>query len=76
MKHGAKPYLKVKMIGDNLKTILKKRGLTQTEFCKISGMKISHLSKLYNNHQPPSLKTLIILADTLYCSTDELLGRS
>ena len=63
------------MIGDNLKKMLKKRGFSQTEFCKISGMKNSYLSKLYNNHQMPSLKTLIKLADKLYCSTDELLGR-
>jgi transcriptional regulator with XRE-family HTH domain len=64
------------LIGDNLKKLLKKRGYKQTEFCKIAGMQPSHFSKIFKNHRPPSLNTLILLADKLHCTTDELLGRS
>jgi transcriptional regulator with XRE-family HTH domain len=64
------------LIGDNLKKMLEKRGYSQTEFCKIAGMQTSHFSKIYKNHRPPSLETLVKLADNLHCSTDFLLGRS
>lgn len=64
------------MIGEYLDKIIKKRSYNYTQFCKISGLKNAHLSKLISNTSKPSVDVLIQLADALHCSTDELLGRS
>ena len=63
------------MIGENLDRIIKKRSYNYTQFCKISGLKNAHLSKLISNQTKPSIGVLVKIADALHCSTDELLGR-
>ncbi len=62
------------MIGDQLKRLMEKRSLTQSELSKITGLTNGHLSKIENNKSRVSVGVLIQLAEALYCSTDELLG--
>ena len=64
------------MIGEYLDRMIKKRSYNYTQFCKISGLKNAHLSKLISNKSKPSIDILIQLADALHCSLDELVGRS
>lgn len=62
-------------IGDKMSEIMVAKGITQKELAKMSGLTVSHLSRIQTNKGTPSVENLVKLADALYCRTDVLLGR-
>ena len=61
------------MNGNNLKTLRKKRGYTQTALGKAVGATKGTVSTWETGNRDPAIPTLIKLADLLNCTTDELL---
>jgi transcriptional regulator with XRE-family HTH domain len=64
------------IIGAILKETIKRRGFTQGEFAQITGIGLSTLKKYIAGTFTYSVETLDIIADTLQCSYDYLLGKS
>jgi transcriptional regulator with XRE-family HTH domain len=62
------------MIGDNLKEIMKSKGVKPSQVCKATGLKRPHLSQIRAGRSNPSVQVLKSLAEFLQCTTDELLG--
>ena len=60
------------MIGDNIRTLMQKNNLTQTELAIRSGCGIGDISTYVNNQVMPRIKTLQRLADALGVTVDEL----
>ena len=59
-----------------LRAAREKRGLTQGEFAKRSGLQMSAISHFETGTRKPSFENLRRLADALDVTTDFLLGRS
>ena len=62
-------------MGDKITEVMKTKGISQKELVRATGITQSNLSKIQNNNHMPSVKSLIKIADALYCTTDVLLGR-
>ena len=60
-------------LGDNLKKIRTKKGITQIEISKKLGVNRSFVSNLENGKTNPTLATITKLAQVLGVSTNELL---
>ena len=63
-------------IGAILKNAIKEREFTQEEFAEATGIGLSSLRKYISGKVYYSIETLEIIADTLQCSYDYLLGKS
>ena len=63
------------MIGDTLKRLRTKKGLTSEELCSKIGIKGGSYRKNERNDRKPDYDTLVKLADFYGVSTDYLLGR-
>lgn len=62
-------------IKNNLKNIREKKGLSQAELSKISGVSNVYISNLENGvKNNPSLDLIAKLADALQCSVNDILG--
>jgi len=61
-------------IGQRITEIIKRRGITQEELGKTSGIQPAKISKYVNGKLKPSLENLVRLAEALHASSDELLG--
>lgn len=68
--------INVKNFGNNLKLLRYKKGLSQEELARKSGLKLSNLAKLEGGfNSNPTLVTLVALAKTLTNgSLDKLIG--
>lgn len=62
-------------IGEAIRAKREKNDIEQTELASRIGITKQLLSRIETNATIPSVKVIISLADTLHCSTDELLGR-
>ena len=61
---------------DRLIEARKVRGLSQTDLARLSGVTAPMICRIERGETPgATIRTLLRLADTLYCSTDYLLGR-
>jgi transcriptional regulator with XRE-family HTH domain len=60
------------MIGDNIRILMDKNNLTQTELAIRSGCRTGDISRYVNNKQRPRVPTLQRLADALGVSVVEL----
>ena len=63
------------MIGDTLKRLRTKKGLTSEELCSKIGIKGGSYRNYERNDRKPDYETLVKLADFYNVSTDYLLGR-
>ncbi len=64
------------LIGDNISQILRKRDIKPYKLAKELNIDISGLYKLLKNkNSNPTIDTLIKLADYLYITFDDLVGR-
>jgi len=63
-------------IGAILKGIIKERGFTQEEFAQETGIGLSSLKKYISGQVSYSIETMELMAETLHCSYDFLLGKS
>lgn len=63
------------IFGDNLKTLRKKRGLTQQELADKVGTNRVNVTKWETGRTEPSLENIVKLADLLDVSLDWLFGR-
>ncbi len=57
----------------NLQKLRAEKDLSQAELAKMLGVKRSTVCNYENGYREPQFKTLILLADLLGCSIDELL---
>ena len=64
------------MIGDTLKRLRTKKGLTSEELCSKIGIKGGSYRNYERNDRKPDYDTLVKLADFYGVTTDYLLGRS
>ncbi|MGN1114294.1 MAG: helix-turn-helix domain-containing protein [Oscillospiraceae bacterium] len=62
-------------IASNVKSIRKKRNLTQRELAKRASVSYTMMSYIEQGIKLPSLSLSVRLADALECSLDELVGR-
>ncbi len=63
-------------IGENIRRKRLEYDIEQKELAKHIGVTAGLICRIERDLQQPSLSVLICIADTLHCSTDELLGRS
>ncbi|MDE6004457.1 MAG: helix-turn-helix domain-containing protein [Oscillospiraceae bacterium] len=63
------------MLGENLKSIREKRGLTQEKLAKEINVNRVNIAYYESGTKVPSVAVLSKIADTLDCSIDGLLGR-
>ena len=65
------------ILGDRIREQRFLVGLSQGELARAIGKDGQYISKLENKHQQEvNTKTLVALAEALFCSTDYLLGRT
>lgn len=62
--------------GNTLRGILANRGITQTELCRLTGIRSSTMSEYLSNKSTPSVSKAVAIADALGISLDELCGRN
>lgn len=63
----------VQLLGENVRTLRKERGLSQEELAFQAGMKRSYLSDLERGTRNPSVRALGRIADSLNVSPSKLL---
>lgn len=63
-------------IGENIRRKRLEYDIEQQELAKRIGVTKGLISRIERDLQSPSVSVLVCIADTLHCSTDELLGRS
>ena len=63
------------MLGENLKSVREKRGLTQEKLAKEINVNRVNIAYYESGTKVPSVAVLTKIADTLDCSIDGLLGR-
>ncbi len=63
-------------IGENIKRKRLEYDIEQRELASRIGVTAGLISRIERDLQLPSVSVLVLIADTLHCSTDELLGRS
>ncbi len=61
-----------KVVGQNVKRVRQKRGLTQEKFAEISGFSQQYLSSLENGRRNPTVVTIYELATALGVSHMDL----
>ena len=61
-----------KLVGDNVRRLRQKKGLTQEQFAEKSGYSQQYLSSLENGKRNPTIITLFELADALGVSHVDL----
>ena len=65
----------IKMFGDNLSLLRKKKNMEQMLLAKVLGVSQQTNSRWENNVVEPDIKSLIKIADYFDVTTDYLLGR-
>ena len=73
--HTEEPLHTVLPFGERLRSLLKARKLSQTEFCKQLHLSSCALYKWLSGKNNPSVESLIRLAEYFDCSVDFLIGR-
>ena len=66
------PDKRTRMVGDNLKRLMKQRGFTQKQLALHCDCGPSTISRYVRNVQEPSIRMLINLANVLGITVDEL----
>lgn len=59
-------------ISQNLRTIRLRRGLTQKQLAELAGISRCTVNRCENKHTSPSLRDLVLLAQVLQVSLDDL----
>lgn len=59
---------------DRLKIARERKGISQSELAKLSGLQPSSISHFENGRREPSVKNIRRLCSALMCSSDFLLG--
>lgn len=60
---------------DSLRRARKKKGLTQSDMAKLTGLKVSTISMYENGNREPNFETLELLADFFNIDMDTLLDK-
>jgi transcriptional regulator with XRE-family HTH domain len=61
-------------VGERIKEIRKKKGLTQDQLADRTGLNRAHLYRLESGKQSMTLRTLKLIADTLGVRARDLIG--
>ena len=62
-------------LGENIRAMREKRGLSQSELAEKIGLQKQNVSAFERGVKIPSLEKMVAIADALRCTTDRLLGR-
>ncbi len=62
-------------LGENIRHIRENRGLSQSELAEKIGLQKQNVSAFERGIKVPTVEKLVAIADTLRCTTDNLLGR-
>ena len=62
------------MFAQQLQLHRKRAGLSTCQLAKAVGVSVSMISQMENGYKVPGIHLLVLLAQTLNCTTDELLG--
>ena len=62
------------MFAQQLQQYRKREGLSTCQLAKAVGVSVSMISQMENGYKVPGIHLLVSLAQTLHCTTDELLG--
>ena len=65
-------YRWLERFGENLKMMLKERGMSQRDLAEVSGLAESTISQYLHGHRLPTVKSVINIAHALGCSVNEL----
>ncbi|WP_036698025.1 helix-turn-helix domain-containing protein, partial [Paenibacillus taiwanensis] len=60
--------------GANIKTIRKKRGLTQSELAEVTDLSRSYIADIERDRYSPSIETLLAIANALNVKIYQLIG--
>lgn len=63
----------LKIIGNNIVKLRKKRKLTQEDLCGLAEIDRSYLSEIENGKMNVTIKALVTIADALKCSLIDLI---
>lgn len=63
-------------LSENIKLMRESRGLSQSELAEKIGLQKQNVSVYERGVKVPTVEKLVVIADTLQCSTDKLLGRN
>ena len=61
-----------RVVGENVCTLRRSKGLSQLELAEKCGVDRAHISRIENGHMLPSTEVLFALADHLGVSSDQL----
>lgn len=64
------------LFGRRLRAIRERRGYTQTELGLVTGIGQNRISNWELGYAYPSIEMLVLLANALHCTADELVGLS
>jgi XRE family aerobic/anaerobic benzoate catabolism transcriptional regulator len=64
-----------RFVGQRIRTIRAKKGITQDQLAELAGLNRVHLYRLENGRQSMTLNTLKAVADALQVSVRDLIGR-
>jgi len=61
-------------IGQRIRTLRRKRGLTQAKLAQLSGLASEHVCRLERDRRSPNLRTILALSAALECQAADLVG--
>lgn len=63
-------------LGENIAKLRSERNLTQEELGSRIGLQKQNIYSYEKGVKVPTVERLVLIADALHCTTDELLGRN
>ncbi len=64
------------VVGERIVLLRRRKGFTQPELARRTGMGITTLNRIENAHQSMAMEKVVALAQVLGCTSDYLLGLS
>ena len=62
-------------MGGRIRRLRKEKQLTQEQLAEAAEISLSFLGHIERGTRKPSVQTIVLIADALGCSVDEILGR-
>jgi transcriptional regulator with XRE-family HTH domain len=64
-----------RLVGERIRTLRRRKGITQDQLAELTGLNRVHLYRLENGRQSMTLNTLKIIADTLEVRVRDLIRK-
>ena len=63
------------VMGERIRRLRRAKQLTQDQLAEAAEISVSFMGHIERGTRKPSIRTIVLIADALNCSVDELLGR-